>query len=207
MTEIAQLNAQELRLEARRLFAKDDADRHWSAQAQLLGYIDTNKYYAMYSDAKGEPYASIRTWAADELGLPRSEFFVVRNLFTMMQRAEPAVSMSEWKAVSRAKALIIKKPLSLGGDPRTWFQKAVIAESTKMLGREVEEKGAVDEKWATWKVRVPIEMVEMLEAKMVAALPAALDQADPDPDRANDPDTRFRCLERIFDAYDPQREG
>lgn len=203
MTEIAQLSAEELRAEARRLFARDEAERHWSAQAQLLGYIDTNNYYAMYTDAKGEPYSSIRRWAEEELGLPRSEFFVIRNFFTMMQRAEPAVAMSEWRSVTRARALLIKKPLSLGGDPRTWFQKAVSAGSTKELGLEIEEKGVPDEKWTTFKVRIPKEMVDFLESKMVEALPAVLGAGDHDVERAKDPDVRFRLVEHIFSQFMP----
>ena len=198
--DYSHLPIEQLREEAIRLFGKaDDTSRHWSRLAALMGHIDENRLYEKFANPNGEPYASVRQWAEDELGLPRSEVFVLRNLHRMMSSAD--VPPDAWSPVSRVRALIVRKAVNLGGDPRAWIERAITAESTRDLQKELERQGVVEEGWVTWKVRTTEALKEQWETKMVEALPMVLGAGDHDPDLIHDPSIRFRLAEMIFGSF------
>lgn len=203
MIDVESLSADELVATAKTLFRGED--KHWSVLAGVLGRIEDSRAWATYTDQTGQPYSSIRAFAEEELGLARSDVFVYRGLWTMMKRVSNQVPYREWRTISRSKAGVIRKALALGGDPKSWLEKAQ-AFSARALADEF-TRLAGKEPWATFTVRVPVSMGPLIDQALKAALPEVLEEPTPDEDRIHDPSVRFRLLERILAEFVVARQG
>jgi hypothetical protein len=166
----------------------------WAELCIILGRIEDEGIWATYG------YASARAWAEDELGVPPRDFVTLSQLWRTWQEIQHAVSLDSWGQLSKAKALLVRKVLALGADPKEWVDKAN-ALSVAQLRLEV-EKRLGKEAWVTFKVALPEELNQLAEAALVMALPAALpDEPSPDPEKTKDRAIRHRCFELILIQY------
>jgi hypothetical protein len=167
--------------------------QHWSRQAAVLGQIDEGKLYTELE---------IESWPqfAESLELTRWEYRQAVRLWKMMGRCRPALTDADWLKVSKSRALELQKVIALGADAKLWFEKALGA-TTLMDFVELVEGTLGKEVWVPFSVQVPKELRGVIEAALVKALPAVLNEPHPDPERAKDKDVRFRCLEVMAQQF------
>jgi len=116
----------------------------------------------------------------------------------MMKRADQ-IELYEWAEITRARATLLQKIYGLGGDQRIYFEQARSADSTNALRSSLQTMAGA-EQWSIFRIRIPVDMVGMIDAAMERAL-RVVDPDNPDPERLEDADIRFRCFEEITRSY------
>lgn len=191
MTNLLTATPDDLRAIAKGL-SKQDPDRHWARLASLLGRVEDEGLY------EGWGFASARAYAEDELGIPPRDFVTLIELWRMMKKSLNTVTPEGWSGLSKAKALLVRKVLALGGNTAEWVATAAHAKSAGELRKLVDAAMGKADEWVVFRCSMPAELAELVEAALVMALPEALPDEDaPDHSRARDKDARFRCLEII----------
>lgn len=192
---VLSLGADELRKLA--LGVKAQAGLSWFRLSVVVWRVENEGLY----DSWG--YTSARAWSQDELGIPPRDFVTLLELGKMVMNAGSGVEAVEWEKLNKAKALLVKKVSALGGNCRQWVLKAMAAKTTTEFAAEVKiALGGKPEEWTTFKCAVPAELLELIDAALVMALPKALpDELVAPPERARDKDARFRCLEVIITEW------
>lgn len=185
---MAELDPEEIRQELRRLAGR----AHWSRLAALLLRVERQGLWRRWRDPGGEPWASMRRWAEDELGLGGAELVRWLRLGQLMEE----VAEAPWAALSlsRARELLRLRRMGLGpARLAEWAARALRAPSAEAFRAEVARAlGQAEELFVRWVVRVPAPMVELLRAALERAA-----RTLGEPGRGEDPDVAFRALERI----------
>ena len=169
----------------------------WYALAVLLWRVENEALFEAWG------YASARAYAQDELGIPPRDFVTLLELAKMVMNAGPAVTQAEWCKLTKAKALLVKKVAALGGDMKSWVNKAALAQNATEFTKTVAAAiGGKPDEWTMFKCAVPAELLELIEVALVMALQKALpEEPAPAKERARDKDVRFRCLETIVTEW------
>jgi len=170
---------------------------HWSQLSIILGRVDDGGWWKTW-----EPNcASARAWAETELGIPPKDFITYLDLWHTMQKVQNDVGFDVWRTITKSKALLVRKIISAHGDPATWMAQANNLSAVKL--RMAIEKHLGHESWTEFKVAVPTDLLPLIEAALVLALPNALDKpaTEIQQEKAKDRNVRFLCLEQIVTEY------
>ena len=179
---------------------------HWSELAVILGRVQDEKLYATeeFQDRRAEPFGSARAWAHEVLDLPPRRFVVlVERLWPMLQSCLMLMAPEAWQGLPYTRAILLVKALRLGGDPRTWIERALTSPST-LAFRMILAGQLPPEQWRTRRFRVPVNgagVDEILDEAERLALPRVLGHEHTDPERIHDPDVEFRVIERLAAHY------
>lgn len=198
MTYLSILSPEDF-LRIAKLLVKRDGGRHWTKLAEIIGRIEADELYT-----KSVPsYLSARAFAREELDLAHERFVTYGRLWKLIQDTAAAVSIDEWRTVPENHALLIRKVVSLGADPAVWVQKSRECVTAEKLAMEV-ARYLDQEPWITFSVRMPLSLLETVEAAMVVALP---DERAGDGDAIHDDGVRMKCLETIVVEFIQARAG
>lgn len=178
--------------------------RHWSALAILLGRIEDEGMWHLVTPA----VSSTRAYASQVLEMGAPEYFETMSLWKMM-KLDRTVTASEWAKLSRSRATLVKRVvLGVGGDPREWYEKALVR-TPEDLRRLVDERLG-KEPWTTVKVPCSVLVADLFDEAMRRALPDVTGSISPDPEQIRDRAVRAACFERIIayyiGTYEPEGE-
>lgn len=189
----------ELRETARRLIRRQGDDGHWSVAATILGRIEDERLWERYTDASDAPYRSTRQYATEELGLPGDEVMTLLKLWHAMRTArEAGVPFDVWATLPKSRAIILRRAIDAGGDPKRWVEKALAAKTVAEFTEAFHVRaGGKEPKFQRVMLELPPPVADLFEAALVLQLPNVLDEPSPDPARVNDRDVRFRCVEAL----------
>ena len=167
-------------------------DRHWSIKATVLGRITDEQRHPGYPDAE--------SWAKVELDLASGEYRLSLKLWRLILKArDGGVPVETWRSLSKGKALLVAEALDLGGEPKTWVEKAQAAKGEAFqheLDRYLERQ-----EWTTLKVRMPVGVRDLVREACQRALPYVVENPKTDVERWNDPAILFRCLELVCGKF------
>ena len=168
-------------------------DRHWSVKATVLGRITDEGRHPGYPDAE--------SWAKAELDLASGEYRLSMKLWRLILKARDAgVSVETWRSLSKGKALLVAEALDAGGEPRVWVDKAVAAGRGDAFQHEL-DRYLEHQVWTTLKVRMPMEVRDLVQEACQRALPYVLEDPKADLGRWQEPATVFRCLELVCGKF------
>lgn len=168
-------------------------DRHWSIKATVLGRITDESRHPGYADAE--------SWAKAELDLASGEYRLAMKLWRLILKTRDAgVTVETWRSLSKGKALLVAEALDAGGHPNVWVNKALAAgrgdtfqhELDRYLDRQV---------WTTLKVRMPVEVRDLVHEACQRALPYVLTDPKTDVGQWQEPANLFRCLELVCGKF------
>lgn len=193
----AELAPDALREAAKELVQPKNPQRHWTAHAAMIGTVDDRTAYLEWE------YRSLRAWAEAELDMAPGDCLELLKLWRLVKVSN--LPLERWANVSKAKAQIVARALGMGADPATWVDKAMSAGSAAELMDDY-KRLVGDEVWTEFTVAVPQELLQLIHAAMILALPNVLDGALP-PDQVSllalavRRENAFRCLEEIVKDY------
>lgn len=197
MTDLLTASPEELLHAALNMAIQVGETAHWSQLAIVLGRVDDGGWWKTW-----EPNcASARAWAETELGIPPKDFITYLDLWHTMQKVQNDVGFEVWRTITKSKALLVRKIIAANGDPATWMAQANNLSAVKLRGAI--EKHLGHESWTEFKVAVPTDLLPLIEAALVLALPNALDKpaTEIQQEKAKDRNVRFLCLEQIVTEY------
>lgn len=170
----------------------------WPIVATVLGRIDDERLYRT-EDYGG--YNTARAWALDVLNLPPVDFHVYVDKLWPMVRRYPEITLDRWAKIPKGRALLLVKVLAIpGGDVARWLDAAEKALSTSALESTI--AGALPEpEWITWSVRIPVTLLGNVNEAMRVAGRRVLQVDEPELDRINERDVKFRCFEIMVEIY------
>lgn len=193
MRDLLSLDAEGLREEARRLARPRGSPDHWSRVAVVLGRIDDERLYAVWSG-----HQSLRAYAAEELGLPGDEVIGLLKLWRMIKGAQ-TITLDAWADVPRNRATWIRKVVDSGGDVVAWLARCLGAPSARAFENMARVALGGEEAWVKVELRLPDGVAQLLSAAMTKSL--RMIDAALEPDRIHDRDIAFRCVEVICASY------
>ena len=168
---------------------------HWSDAALILGQIVNEMAY----QALG--YDSLEALATNEYDLARGETRLYLKLWRLILKARDAgVPVETWRTLSKGKALLVAEALDAGGEPRVWVDKAVAAGRGDAFQHEL-DRYLEHQVWTTLKVRMPMEVRDLVQEACQRALPYVLEDPKADLGRWQESDTVFRCLELLAGKF------
>lgn len=197
MNPYAELPQEQLREAAKDLIRPKDPTRHWTVLAAMIGTVEDRQAWSEWR------FRSLRAWAESELDMRPADTMESLKLWRLVQGSH--LEIEAWAEVSKGKALVVMRALALGGDPATWIRKALDAESAEALREEL-LRYLGKELWVEWKVQLPEDLLELVQAAMVLALREIPDIELPN-DRAallvlaEQKEFKFRCLEVVMKHY------
>lgn len=168
-------------------------DRHWSVKSTVLGRITDEHRYHGCPDAE--------SWAKAELDLASGEYRLAMKLWRLILKARDAgVAVETWRFLSKRKALLIAEVVDAGGEPRTWVNMALAIGYRDVFEQRVASH-LERQVWTTLKVRMPVEVRDLVQEACRRALPYVLEDPKADLGRWQDPANLFRCLELVCGKF------
>lgn len=201
MRDLLSLSADELRDEAKRLAKPRGRGGHWSEVALVLGRVHDERLWSRYVSADGVLYDSWREYAHEELGLPGDEAVTLVKLWELIRRArDVGVPLDQWSAVTKSRALAIRRVVDAGANPRDALAWAERYPTTADLDRAVRMKLGGKEVWERLTIAMPDSVAQLFRASLVLAI-RELDDDAITPDRIEDRDVMFRLVEMLARSY------
>ena len=189
MTDLTALSPDALRAHARSLARPKDAP-HWLEVAAALGRIEDEGLVVAWG------YNSVRAWALAELDMDPHTYVQTAKLWEAVSRTTQRgeASFTDWRAVSRSRALACLPALSLGADPVRWLTDAATMPAIQWELKL--KKVDITEPWTTWRIRIPRSLV----ATRDAALARVAEGLGLDVARCRDADVEHRLLAVLLEA-------
>ena len=193
MTDLAALDQSSLRDEMRRLFRVGVTSEHWVTKALALHAVNQQEAWETWG------YASLRSYAEDDLNLSHNEFRVHCRLLEMMQQGQAPID--RWRLLSKTKAEELLRVAGLAGDRiGDWVERAVACETTTDLRKLIDRVLQKDE-WVVVTFAIPKSMEESLNSALIAALREVSDDPEPEAGLIHVKDVRHRLLEVLVANY------
>lgn len=195
--EIFTLTPSDLHETAKTMARPDAAERHWSRLAAILGRIEHQGLY----HTLGGGYGSTRAYAEEELGIGFTEYNELMVLWKMIS-TPPGVTVNpqKWLRLRKTHALLLKRILSLGGDPAVWLDRALEAPTVSSFRKEITRLLGKEE-WITRSVSMPIELDGLTDEALAMAYQEATGSILQDPEELRARGNQFRCWELIVKHF------
>lgn len=191
--ELEGATLEELRDETRRIFGAGVTSEHWTRKSLALHIVNRQQAWETWG------YASLRSFAEDDLSLSHNEFRVHCRLLEMMQQGQ--VPIDRWRLLSKTKAEELLRVSGMAGDRiGDWVERAVACETTADLRKLIDRVLQKDE-WLVVTFAIPKSMEAGLNAALLAALREVSDDPEPEAGLIHVRDVRHRLLEVLVASY------
>jgi hypothetical protein len=178
--------------EARRLNTHVERGE-WADLAVLVGRIRDEELWV-------DAFKEMETFCLARLELSAREMREYLRLWDLMKAALPKVVYDAWRGLAKARALIVVDAVRLGGDPSTWYWRALDAESAQALQEVLDRMRGRQEEWVNFELLIPASVAEVVEAALIKAVPVVFPE-EAELKTARNPVKRAALLEEVCRAY------